>query len=270
MRDKPDSKTYREGEPAAYSHVKYDGHFTRVVRGRSGVVRVYSSLGTDITDKMPDKLMLNVWRFVPHNTILLGELYAKGMKASYVKTALKEDHGRLRLSYFALETHVEYTAALEEVADLIGLWGLPFAPYRRLQDGWSVADEIAWGIENGGEGVVLKDGNIHNWRKLKPFKSIDLIIAGFLPGDGKYTGQVGSIICKTTEGHEVAAVSGMDDELRAALTPADIGRVIEVKYQYVGSRGRLRHPTFERFRDDKTAAQCSVAQDEELKALCGS
>jgi len=40
--------------------------------------------------------------------------------------------------------------------------------------------------------------------------------------------------------------------------------VMEVSYQYVGDKGRLRHPNFVRWREDKPAAECTLSQDDDL------
>lgn len=267
MRNKPKSREYRDGSPAAYSHLKLDGNFTRIIRYDDGSVRAFSSQNTDLTEKLPARLLTNVWRFVPNNTILLGELYVPGRKASYVKSAIKDDPNALRLLFFAVET-APVEESLEDVDALVSLWGLPFASYRRLPAEWSPCEELEWGLENGGEGVVYKDANLLNWQKHKPFHTIDLIVDGFTEGDGKYIGQIGSLICKTVEGYVVANVSGMDDDIRQEISDDEarfLGRVVEVSYQYVGEKGRLRHPAFVGWRGDKTPVECMVDQDPELE-----
>jgi ATP-dependent DNA ligase len=56
---------------------------------------------------------------------------------------------------------------------------------------------------------------------------------------------------------EITRVSGMPDEQRLDIDEKkDLGRVVEVEYQDVGNGGRLIHPRFVRWRDDKPASQC--------------
>ncbi len=54
--------------------------------------------------------------------------------------------------------------------------------------------------------------------------------------------------------------SGFDDDTRSNLSINDIGRVIEVKCNEIfKDTGRMRHPRFLRFRDDKNANECTYS-----------
>jgi ATP-dependent DNA ligase len=117
------------------------------------------------------------------------------------------------------------------------------------------------------EGYVFKNGNILDYAKWKPVRTIDLIVSGTTKGQGKYKGMVGALRACTTEGFEVAKVSGMDDATRASIDNGTFGRIIEVAYQGVGAKGRLRHPRFIRWREDKLSDGCKVSQDPELERI---
>ncbi len=131
----------------------------------------------------------------------------------------------------------------------------------------------------GIEGFVFKNGNLLDWHKWKPVKTIDVVVSGFIDGDGKYIGLIGAMACSVyqhvTIGNrrrsalvEIANVSGMDDRTRILISDDEeghLGRVAEVAYQYVGSKGRLRHPRFMRWRDDKSALDCDITQDTDLE-----
>lgn len=259
------------GQPATYIHLKMDGHFTRITVDLSGGVRVYTSHPHDITNQIVE----GNWDWfrpfltrVPFGFTVLGELYVPGRNASDVKTALIEKWPSLKFSAFAIEQPLPPDAPLESVAAACQSWGLDFLMWRRVQEGDTV-ESLMEKLPKGAEGYVLKDGNLLNWYKLKPVRSIDLIVDGFIAGNGKYDGCVGSLICRTIEGHYVATAGGMDDDMRweIALNQSKyLGRVAEIQYQLVGSGGRLRHPRFHRWRDDKLPEECTVDQDPSLEA----
>ena len=120
----------------------------------------------------------------------------------------------------------------------------------------------------GYEGFVLKQTQYRGWYKVKKNQMVDCIIIGVVEGEGKYTGQIGALIVAVLENKKqiiIANVSGMVDAERLSLTELWkknklFGKVVEVKYQEVGSRGRLRHPRFSRMRPDKPAKDCTIDQ----------
>lgn len=101
--------------------------------------------------------------------------------------------------------------------------------------------------------------------KLKLEYTYDLVATGITPAKaGKYHGGCGSLRgswYRDGELIEVATCSGMNDETRAAITESDMGRAFEVTCKGFGSRGRLRHPQFERWRDDKPNEDCLAPED---------
>jgi ATP-dependent DNA ligase len=116
------------------------------------------------------------------------------------------------------------------------------------------------------EGVVLKVGHREGWFKVKEVRTADLVCTGVKPGraDGKFIGEAGSVEGSAwREGHLVALgwFSGMCDGEREDIDGSCVGRVFEVEYQYVGAGGRMRHPRFVRWRDDKPAAECAVPEE---------
>lgn len=129
----------------------------------------------------------------------------------------------------------------------------------------------------GGEGVMLKNPEAkyqlgkrpaRHWYKIKAFKTADVFITDFLPGTGKYEGQIGALILSaydalTSSIHVVGKCSGFTDELRQQMTnnfEQYKFKVIEVKYfgrVGIGEEG-LRHPQFVRFRPDKDSVYCTI------------
>ncbi len=202
-----------------------------------------------------------------------GELYVPGMPASFVKSAIKHKDERLEFRPFAAPRN-EPNQSLEFLHALAGHHGLRFCPFT---DGnySSVRKHIELGtkldLPKDIEGLVFKNGNLLDWHKWKPVRTIDAFIVGYQDGRKKYTGQIGSLHVAVYDDHGVwrviANVSGMDDDVRATISADRDGhmlKVVEVEYQYVGAQGRLRHPRFKCFRDDKQYIKCFDDQDPEL------
>jgi ATP-dependent DNA ligase len=107
------------------------------------------------------------------------------------------------------------------------------------------------------DGFVLKDDRMYGqWFKEKPRLTMDLVVTGGRWGKGMHSGRIGSLELADRNGQFVCYAAAMDLPMRIALTEmwtsgSLIGRVVEVAYERVGSRGGLQHPRFIALRDDK-------------------
>jgi hypothetical protein len=201
---------------------------------------------------------------LPPLSSVVGELWVPGERASAVVTHMHVQSRDLRFMPFAVPRWNSRDCALESTVwrddVLVGLGLEPPPHVERMNEGPTELMMLAhhWDAE----GVVLKDKNYAGWYKLKEERTADLVCTAVKMGDtdGKYIGQCGSLHGSwyDAEGRlvEVACVSGMDDVTRAEITQADVGRCFECAFQYVGAGGRLRHPRFIRWRDDKPAKEC--------------
>lgn len=123
-------------------------------------------------------------------------------------------------------------------------------------------------MDEGGEGLMFKnrDGKYleggrpaGNWYKLKRSINVDVVVMGFFKGTAS---PVGSIIFgqfvdgQLTElGRAGGLTLGMKNDMHQ--NPAKyLGRVMTVRGQKRFESGALRHPTFQRFRDDKLPSEC--------------
>ena len=176
----------------------------------------------------------------------------------------------------------------EHAAEALRQWANPYAelsvecPDRTAKAAWLEQLYAA-----GEEGLILKDtqapyGAPQAWVKRKAVITADAFIVGYVdakPVSAKRSGTVSATKLATREWigalrlaqyrdgevWECAAVSGMDDALRAAISSAPatyIGRVVELKANAREPTGRFRHPQFLRFRDDKLPADCCYRVDE--------
>lgn len=119
-------------------------------------------------------------------------------------------------------------------------------------------------IALGHEGIMIKSpDNVYAGKrvtdimKLKEEKTADLKVIGFIEGEGKYKGMIGSLACVTEDYKLTVNVgSGLTDAQRSVLP--DHGTIIEVKYNQLikDEHGEysLFLPVFKGYRNDKTKA----------------
>lgn len=245
----------------SYAVEKLDGNRVKIVDGC-----VYTTLGHNIAG-LPT-IQRALARF-PKDHEFDCELCVEGQPAEYVKTALAQDED-VQLRPFASDTHEESdTAEFIRWCEKTGLnppWvytlsGVGDDEHERwtwLLDAVEKLDIEGWVFSDSHRGVLWK------WKRTR---TIDLIVTDTILGEGKFLGLVGALVCETTEGVEVCHASGMTDVERVDMTLDDdvIGKVVEVKYDRVGTQGRLRHPRFKRWRSDKSVAECGLDQDSRLE-----
>jgi ATP-dependent DNA ligase len=122
-------------------------------------------------------------------------------------------------------------------------------------------------IAQGEEGVIVKDitGIWENKRskfalKIKDENEADLLVTDVIEGTGKYKGQIGSLICQSSDGNvKVSVGSGLTDDDRKKQPSEFIGRIIAVKYNMIinnaSKNGKtLFLPRFVEIREDKDIA----------------
>jgi DNA ligase-1 len=117
-------------------------------------------------------------------------------------------------------------------------------------------------IEKGNEGLIVKHPfkpyewkRSKSWIKFKDKLTEDLKVIGYFPGETntKYENSLGGIILDF-QGSELRCGSGFTDEDRETLwkdRESLIGKTVEISYMEATKTGSLRHPVFERFREDK-------------------
>lgn len=137
----------------------------------------------------------------------------------------------------------------------------------------ALEDAIAWSafrvskfyekcLEHKHEGAMVKrfcheykEGRTTEWMKLKPSEDVDVRITGYVAGEGKFKGLIGSLIGVAEDGSTVY-FSGFTDDVRVRITE-NIASIIserwvaEVRYMQRDSAGGYRHPRFYRWHPDK-------------------
>ncbi len=131
-------------------------------------------------------------------------------------------------------------------------------------------------LAQGEEGTLLKNKTGY-WKdqrspdlvKFKAERECDLSVIGYNPGEGKFVGMVGSLICESSDGKINVSISGFNDELRQEITNninTLIGKIVEITYnERITSDQTSRAgvdslflPRFSRFREDKNTANSSA------------
>lgn len=110
-------------------------------------------------------------------------------------------------------------------------------------------------VAGGGEGLMLHRGDSlyraqrsDNLLKLKKYSDAEAVVVGHLPGKGKYTGMLGSLLVETPDGICFRIGSGFSDLDR--VRPPAVGTVITYKYFGLTGKGVPRFATFLRQRKD--------------------
>jgi DNA ligase-1 len=110
-------------------------------------------------------------------------------------------------------------------------------------------------VSEGGEGLMLHRGaslyraeRNDDLLKLKPFDDAEARVIAYVPGKGKYQGQLGALLVETAQGLRFKLGSGFSDAERAA--PPPIGAIVTYRYRGVNQSGIPRFATFLRVRGD--------------------
>jgi hypothetical protein len=217
---------------------------------------------------------------LPPKTMIDCEIMGTGDAPSDVVPALKAGTFTVMpfgVPFYAGESlaHERLPVQRQRIVDM----GFPFADYHSLLSPNDPESEMKRLLDEARfrkmEGWVLKGEVGWRWYKLKVEHTIDAFIVGVEAGQGKFEGQIGSIICAVYELNQdgtsgtatrvIANASGMDDATRQQMTQLHAAgrlrhRVVELKYNHIGANGRLVHPRFIRWREDKPMKFCSSKQ----------
>jgi hypothetical protein len=280
MSYKIDCKTFRPNTKRTfkYAHAKLDGQWLEVRRHwETGVVEARTSLPTDITAKLEylpwfRQLCLRL----PDHGVVYGELFVPGEQAAAVSTHIAQQTQQLCFMPFAAEWDgLLPDASLATVeTEILRRLSLTIAPHFFLAGlGASpesfIANEWQQFWKGRYEGIVFKNGNLLDWHKFKEVLTCECLVLDYTDGAGKYEGKVGALVLGLSnhigEFKDVAFAGGMTDSERDEMTTMAeedtlTGRVAEIAYQCVGSGGRLRHPRFIQWREDRESADCVLDQ----------
>lgn len=257
---RPKVKPHR-GEAYSVVEEKLDGHRVSIIRDHYG------------TFAYGRKEDIDLWKYldlpqqIPMNSMLDGELLAPGGHSTDVPTAIKDGSAIFRP--FALPFFHGEDLRREPIwraRDILESFGFVLPRIWRREE---VANPLQLAKDNEYEGVVLKAGHYHDWYKIKPVRTIDVIVTDWDMGTGKYIGLLGSVRIGVYDSSgqlvDLGKVgSGFSDRHRIKFHASNreqvVGRVAEVMFDSVAAKGKLRFPRFLRWRDDKPAKDCTQDQ----------
>lgn len=240
----------------------YDGEFVvvdaneNIIDRKTGNGIINKAIKGTISDAEAKMVRFQVWDAFP-----LSEFFARKSAETYDKRFLK-----LVAAMQQITTSADYTAhKLTHGALKFRL--IPYKIVNNLEEAVAHFNEM---LAAGEEGTILKnfcglweDTRSKHLVKFKAEKSCDLEIIGYNPGEGKFTGMVGSLICASSDRLVEVSISGFSDDLRKWITDnfdKINGTIVEILYnERISSKGRgtsdsLFLPRFGSFRIDKLIA----------------
>jgi hypothetical protein len=209
-----------------------------------GEVRILNEEGTEFMDRRDGNAVIN--------------------KAQHSGLS-QEEANRVRFVYWDQDSGMAHIRPYHLRKDTLIDLGAKIIDSRlvnNIEEAWEHYDEIR---AKDGEGTILKnldgpwrDGDSPDQIKLKAVKECELVVVGIVPGNDKYTGQIGSLMCESSCGGLVTDIGmglkdhdRVKDDWEGVIISVDFNEVSKSKNKdtYALSHGRLVEP-----RGDKNEA----------------
>ena len=107
----------------------------------------------------------------------------------------------------------------------------------------------------GGEGLMLHRADAHyetgrsaTLLKMKPWEDAEAVVVEHVPGKGKYSGMLGALRVRTSDGREFSLGTGFSDEQRR--NPPHVGAEVTYRYHDLTAGGLPRFASFLRIHTD--------------------
>lgn len=174
------------------------------------------------------------------------------------KHAIDEEWQKLR--YFVFDQPYfkkPFSQRLKSLQQLILSSSSPYLkPVRQYQvtDKSALLKELDRVVALGAEGLMLhhadafyRAGRTNDLLKVKPYYDAEAVVISHIPGKGKYTGKLGSLLVETKDGLQFRIGSGFTDLQRS--NPPAIGQMITYSYHEKTLKGIPRFASFLRIRE---------------------
>ncbi|RLA24595.1 MAG: DNA ligase [Gammaproteobacteria bacterium] len=198
------------------------------------------------------------------DTVLDGELWiARGKYQQTVSIARKQQPHlgwqKIKFMVFDLPNHSgtfsDRVSLMQSMAKQLPSPFLKFIEQAQIASHEQLMQRLQLVTDQDGEGLMLhrkqglyNSGRSHNILKLKPFADAEAIVTGYRLGKGQFTGKMGSIQVKSTQGKTFFIGSGFSHQERD--NPPPLGSTISYRYQGFTDRGIPRFAVFLRVRDE--------------------
>lgn len=238
---------YNRQKPYQHVHLKRDGYCILAVKDGKGEMHCYTRTPRRVWS-MQD-WFLDLQQKLKPGELVLGELFVDGGTSHDVASVICKEPTKKGIfeAFYSPNVH-----SFEEFYASLGERDIPTIKMTAKSDK----------IPPGYEGFVLKQSYHPNtpfgWMKWKPVQTIDLRVTGFeFSTEGRHfrNRSIKNVLAQTDDGGIKVRIGTMDDGVREHMTLYRdfwIGKIIEVRYQFVTSKGSLRHPRYVRMRDDKS------------------
>ncbi|WP_371373708.1 DNA ligase [Thalassotalea aquiviva] len=160
---------------------------------------------------------------------------------------------QLQFMVFDLPDHQgHFSQRLEQMRSLISHANSPYLtliPQSKIKDKADLMALLEQVVGGGGEGLMLhyqygyyEYGRSSNIFKLKPFDDGDGVVTEHHQGKGKFSGMLGSLTIRLSDGQQIKIGSGFSQQERES--PPPIGAVIRFKYFGKTAKGKPRFASY--------------------------
>lgn len=254
-----------------YWSIKYDGHYVQVYVGHAGEVRFYTSSGKEfyvpelatMFRKFPSPYIYEC-EFIGHSDGKLGDRTAAGIlttwRTDFSKNIISTynnqklivfDYIDVRIINAPFEKRLNMLKELKKFANS----SIKIIDY---QGPVSIKEATVCAAKLCSEGIMLKHKNhvqklasrVNTAIKIKRRQTADLLCIDTIEGNGKYTGQIGSLVLKDSRDNIVKVGSGLSDSDRQRSPESFKNKVVEISYD--SFKDTYLQPVFVRIREDKS------------------
>lgn len=246
-----------------YWSIKYDGHYMQVHVKQLQDVKFFTSSGKEFYEvnlaneflKLPSGIY--ECEFLGYGDGKHGgrkdAAFATTLRTEFAK-GIKSNYKGLKCRIFDIINNDLFEVRIRALRTLPVSGNIDIVDYNRVE---SPMEHLLHVTSEGWEGIYLKSTahrhlagkRVKQAIKLKLHHTADVVCFDIELGEGKYTGMIGSLVCKDENGIVVKVGSGLTDSERLFSHNMYLGKTIEISYESFSDT--YIHPVFKCVRSDK-------------------